>query len=71
MCLQMMCDAAYLSDVSLHHTNRIYQDVSGQPLYLLSESSTEQKGCEGNHIKNYKKHPDALLLMTMKHCLNT
>lgn len=61
----IMCDAAYLSDVSLHHTNRIHQDVSGKPLYLLSESSAKQKGCEGNHINNYKKHSEASLFMIM------
>lgn len=51
MCLKTTCDAVYLSNVSLHHTNGIYQDVSGQPLYLLSESSAKQQSCERNHIK--------------------
>lgn len=42
---------SYLSNVSLYNAYRIYQDVSGQPLYLLPKSSTEQLGCEGQ-IKN-------------------
>lgn len=37
----------YLADVSLHYTDGICQDVSRQPLDLLSESGTEQKSCKG------------------------
>lgn len=44
-----MNETSYLSDVSLHHTNRIYQDISGQTFYLLTESGAEQKGCEDSH----------------------
>lgn len=32
---------AYLSDVPLHHADRIDQDVSGKPLNLLSKSGTK------------------------------
>lgn len=45
---QILDGAEYLSNVSLHHTDWIDQDVSGKPLDLLSKSSAEQKGCEGN-----------------------
>lgn len=55
-----MCDAAYLSNVSLHNTNRINQDISGQSLNLLSESSAEQKGCKKTptyyELENKTKH---------------
>lgn len=40
----------YLSNVSLHNSNWVNQNISGQFLNLLTESGTEQEGWEEKKV---------------------
>lgn len=59
---------SYLPDVSLHHTDGVHQDISSQPLNLLTEGGAEQKSCEDrSKVKVHRMRLSYLKPLTSVH----